>query len=195
MEHIERKCKNCGVVKPIEKFVKNTIKYYRYTCKECDNIINRDKRLAYNKKYREVNPDKKREWSKMSNLVRKQKIQSDPDYHDRVKFLKRESGRKNKVSTMWHNAKKRALKNNLEFTIKPSDIVIPEKCPILNVVLVAGRGKDYLFTPTLDRVDITKGYTIENTKVISMLANSMKNSATREQLEIFCKNILKYMDE
>lgn len=195
MEQIERKCKICLEVKYLDKFHSQGKGRYKHICKECDNILNKEKRLEYNRKYRLKHPEKKKEWQQNSNKKRKEKIQSDPLYHDRVKYLKRESGYKNKVTTMYNNAKKRALKYNVPFEIAKEDIIIPNRCPILDIPFIIGRGKDYLYTPTLDRIEPEKGYTKDNIAVISMLANSMKNSASKEELITFSKNIINYINK
>jgi len=195
MEQVLRKCKCCNIEKTLDSFSKNGSNYHRHTCKSCDNNLNRDKRLEYNRKYRLSNPDKKLQWSINSNKKRKDRLKSDPFYHDRVKYLKRESGYKNKVTTMLNNAKKRAIKYNIEFSLTKEDIVIPEKCPLLEVVFVLGRGRDYMYTPTIDRVDRLKGYTKDNIYIISMLANSMKNAASKEELLTFSKNIINYINK
>ena len=81
--------------------------------------------------------------------------------------------------------------NNLEFNIDITDIIIPEKCPILDIPLdkKSDRLKDDL--PSLDRIDIRKGYVKGNVKVISMKANRLKNNATIDE----ARKILKYMEE
>jgi uncharacterized protein (DUF2132 family) len=195
MEQIKRKCKNCQEEKDLTNFSKNGSNYYRHICKKCDNNIYKDRRLAYNKEYRKLHPEKKIKWTKTANEKRKNKLLNDPDYHDRVKFLKRESGYRNKVSSMYNNARKRAQKNNIEFSIKKEDIIIPEKCPLLEVEFIMGRGKDYMYTPTIDRIDRSKGYTKDNICIISMLANSMKNAASPQELLTFSKNILNYINK
>ena len=93
---------------------------------------------------------------------------------------------------MWYRAKQRAKKYNLDFDIQESDIIIPEKCPILEVPIILGSKDNYEYTPSLDRIDNSKGYVKGNIQVISKKANSMKNSATYQELITFCKNILRY---
>ena len=76
--------------------------------------------------------------------------------------------------------------------IEFADIVIPEKCPILECPFIYGTSENYDYSPSLDRIDNSKGYIKGNIQVISTKANKMKNSATQEELINFCKNILRY---
>jgi hypothetical protein len=46
------------------------------------------------------------------------------------------------------------------------------------------------FSPSIDRIDSTKGYIKDNIQVLSFLGNRMKNSATPDQLLTFAKNII-----
>ena len=68
-----------------------------------------------------------------------------------------------------------------ELTI--DDIVLPACCPVFGVPfdLTKGKGRND-FSPSVDRIDNSKGYTRDNIQIISTLANSMKNKATKEQL-------------
>ena len=93
------------------------------------------------------------------------------------------------------NSKSRARQSGLEFNITLTDVPIPEKCPILEVPLVLGTATSYELSPSIDRIDSTKGYVRGNVKVISLLANRMKSNATREQCLLFAQNIKNYYDD
>ncbi len=66
---------------------------------------------------------------------------------------------------LWQNAKHRAKRKNLEFTITLDDIVIPELCPVYNRPIES---------PSIDRFDNSQGYTPENIRIISKRANNIK---------------------
>lgn len=83
----------------------------------------------------------------------------------------------------------RAKKKGIEFNIENTDIQIPETCPILNIPIIrefkGGGNKNKgprENSPSIDRLDNTKGYVKGNIQIISHKANVMKNSATTEQL-------------
>lgn len=90
---------------------------------------------------------------------------------------------------MFARAKSRSKSKNWIFTIDLEDIIVPEYCPVLNIKLeyYTGKagGKDN--SPSLDRIDNTKGYIKGNVRVISTLANLMKSSASPEVLKQFAK--------
>lgn len=87
-------------------------------------------------------------------------------------------------------AKRRSVEKSLEFNLVLEDIVIPELCPIMGTKLqyIPGGYSDY--SPSIDRIDSSKGYTKDNIQVISSIANRMKWNATKEQLITFAKGIL-----
>lgn len=84
----------------------------------------------------------------------------------------------------------RARKRGLEFSITESDISIPEFCPILGIPLSVGIGKATANSPSLDRIDNTKGYVPGNVVVVSFKANTIKNNATVEEL----RKVLKFYE-
>lgn len=76
-----------------------------------------------------------------------------------------------------------AKKKNLPFDLEPSDLVIPEVCPVFGFPLkinASTHNKDD--SPSIDRIDPTKGYTKGNVVVISQKANRIKNDATLEEI-------------
>ena len=85
---------------------------------------------------------------------------------------------------MIRHAKKRALDKGLEFNLKSEDLTYPDVCPVLGIKLKhgAGKGKDRDNSPSLDRVDNNIGYIPSNVIVVSVLANSIKSSATPKQI-------------
>lgn len=97
---------------------------------------------------------------------------------------------------MLKSAKRRADRNNIEFSITEKDIVIPEFCPLLDIKLEmhsTGRPGGYDNSPSLDRLDSTKGYTPDNVWVISYKANRGKNNLSYEEHKRLMNNWSKYL--
>lgn len=100
-------------------------------------------------------------------------------------------------SKLLNSAKQRAKLKGLEFNLTIDDVVIPEYCPVLGIKLKAsvGEGRKNLdqleHSPSLDRVDNTKGYTKNNVMVISLRANNIKKDATLKEL----KALVKYVED
>lgn len=89
------------------------------------------------------------------------------------------------------SARSRARKNNLPFDITEDDFEIPATCPILGIPLIRGSGKLSSNSPSLDRLNINKGYVKGNVQVISYKANTMKSDATMFELFRFAMWVLK----
>lgn len=90
---------------------------------------------------------------------------------------------------MLDRAKRRASQKGWNFNIELEDIIIPETCPIFGVPLVVGRNHPY--SPSLDRIDSSKGYIKGNIQVISRKANTIKSDATAEEVML----VAKYMEK
>jgi hypothetical protein len=93
---------------------------------------------------------------------------------------------------MHQRAKQRCKQTGRDFNIEVSDIVIPDVCPILGIKLNvnSGRSGAYNNSPSLDRINNSKGYIKGNVQVISQLANSMKSYASNEELHKFAQWVL-----
>jgi hypothetical protein len=90
-------------------------------------------------------------------------------------------------------SKERAVRKNLEHTLTLEELTAlyptDNLCPIFGTELQWGFPKDT--SPSLDRIDSTKGYTYENCQIISNKANRIKSDATPTELEL----LVKYLKE
>jgi len=82
------------------------------------------------------------------------------------------------------DAKCRAKKRNIKFTLTKEDLkeLITNTCPILDMELVIGM-ENWYDSPSLDRIDNTEGYEKGNVIMVSLMANSIKNQATPDQIQ------------
>lgn len=81
------------------------------------------------------------------------------------------------------NAKQRAKKSNIEFTLAKDDINIPDTCPVFGFPLKREERESWMYAPSIDRIDNTKGYIKENIIIVSRRANILKKDATIEELK------------
>ena len=83
---------------------------------------------------------------------------------------------------MLRKARNRAKKRGIYFNLTLDDIQIGERCPILDTPFKVGLD-NWQNSPSLDRIDNTRGYEPDNVIVVSMMANSIKNQATPTQIK------------
>ena len=81
---------------------------------------------------------------------------------------------------IYRRMKVNAEARGIPFDISPDDIVVPELCPVFQVPMTYGKRP---YSPSVDRIDNTKGYTKDNIAVISFRANCIKNDATIEEMQ------------
>lgn len=128
-------------------------KYYREHKEE-----HAEKAKVYRKEHREEIAEKKAVWTK----------------NDR------------KVSLVKHllvQARNRAKKKGVPFSISKDDIEIPTHCPVFGVEMHIAEGKAAPNSPSLDRIVPELGYVPGNVAVISHRANMLKSNATIAELE------------
>ena len=93
---------------------------------------------------------------------------------------------------MLTRAKSRAKQSNIPFNLELTDIVIPEKCPLLGIPIEIQPKKGYHpNSPSLDKIIPEKGYIKGNVWVISNRANTLKNDATLQELKTLVENLEK----
>jgi hypothetical protein len=94
---------------------------------------------------------------------------------------------KNRRREEWAHVRLAELRNTAEakglaFDIDESDLALPEACPVLGIPLVVGSGRQTPNSPSVDRIDNSKGYVKGNVVVVSLRANSLKGSASLAEL-------------
>ena len=104
---------------------------------------------------------------------------------------------KNYKIILLKEAKRRANRAMIEFNIDIEDIKFPDKCPVLGIPIFIKQGKGRLpNTPSIDRIDNTKGYSKDNIIIVSWRANNLKSDASIHELKkvyYFYKNKVKYV--
>ncbi len=102
-------------------------------------------------------------------------------HSERIKENYYKRRRTHPEKTMLSDARKRAKNKGLEFSITAKDIHIPEVCPIFGIKLEQSCGRPKDNSPSLDRLDSSKGYIPGNVVVISYRANHIKNNGTADE--------------
>jgi len=93
------------------------------------------------------------------------------------------------------HARIRAKKKGLVFGITYDDIIVPKVCPLLQIPIQVSKGKIGPGSPSIDRLDPTKGYVKGNVMVISHKANTAKNTLTLAELELLVRNLKRVLNK
>ena len=211
MDKLTKICTCCKQEKPLSEFTKDKRSkdgYFR-ECRECKN---RKMRERYEKVKNDPEYQRKK---KLASMKYKEEHREEirikaMEYNNRPEVIERKANwyqNKEANKTLDERLKETLarVKSRAKLKAVPFDLTLDDlkkaytsMCPILNIELnwydpknEGGRAED---TPALDRIDPKKGYVKGNIAFISTLANMMKSSATRKQIEVFCKNIFKYLD-
>ena len=112
-------------------------------------------------------------------------------YGETIDIMNKYSGSKNVRGKICESALKRAKEKGIMFDITNEDVILTYTCLFLEIPLEYGNSKCGDYSASIDRIDSSKGYIKDNIQIISMLANSMKSSASPDQLVRFSKNVLK----
>lgn len=97
------------------------------------------------------------------------------------------------MKEIYNRLKSRAKAKGIPFTLTLTDLndlSIPITCPILNIPLRKERGRQTDNSISIDRIDSSKGYTIDNIVVVSWKANRLKSNATLTEM----KQIVKFYE-
>jgi len=136
-----------------------------------------EERRAYDRKYYKDNVEEFRAYSRKyykNNLKR-------------CRQLNRNYYLRNTRFFMLKRAQLRARTAKLPFNLILEDIRIPKKCPVLDIEMKVGRGRLPRNSPSLDRINPSKGYVKGNVAVISNRANILKKDGTLEEFQALVK--------
>ena len=96
---------------------------------------------------------------------------------------------------LWQGAKERSKRRGLKCDLTLQDIkdIYPKDnmCPVFGIEMKQGKGRVCPTSPTLDRIDSSKGYEKDNIVVISHRANTLKSSGTLEEHLLLCEWLAK----
>lgn len=86
----------------------------------------------------------------------------------------------------WYSqVRARAKSFGIPFDLSVEDFILYDRCPILGIPLAKNTGSTKPNSATVDRIIPSIGYVPDNVHIISYKANTMKNDASMEELELF----------
>ena len=88
---------------------------------------------------------------------------------------------------IWKRTRERAKKANIDFDLTLLDVMymtVPITCPALGIPIRMENGRATDNSLSIDRIDSSKGYTVDNCIFVSWRANRLKNNATLEELKM-----------
>lgn len=176
-------CTKCKIEKPCDEFAPQKWGLYGrhawcHACAAQDSREraerDREKNRAYQKALRLRDPEAYRA---------KQKERRDRNGRAGVRAQQRAWHARNPARKILTQAKGRAKKFGLEFSITLDDLLpLPDVCPVLGIPLRKGVGSDDSNAFSLDRIDNSRGYIPGNIAVISRRANVLKRDAAPEEI-------------
>lgn len=196
-----KRCTKCKEEKPLTEFSKSNQNKsgLRSWCKKCVSIDgkryeaeNKEKISKRKSEYFQKNKnvmDIRRKKYRKSHIdeIKKQTASYYSLNKDKIKQQRRNKKIKDPRVGMVNDARSRSRKKGLDFDITIEDISIPAFCPVLNIPLFVCGKKLTQNSPTLDRIDPTKGYIRGNVAVISFRANHLKNNGWVFEHELIAK--------
>lgn len=168
-------CTSCKESLPISKFYKQKKGKFgvKSKCKLCSDIFHKNYRknnLEQYAKYQQNHRDRNENYNENDSLRKEQYVLT----------IKGRSVR------LYNGARNRAKKKGWEFNITPEFIyqkLLPLKCEVTNLNLSLDRElihKANALAPSLDRIDSSKGYTLDNVQIVCWWYNAMKQDWSEE---------------
>lgn len=168
-----RTCPECGEIKENIEFYKK-LKGLSFRCKICT------KKLHASEAHKIV-----RRKSDNDRINSNRELHHQKSKHYKLKYPE---------TYILKRARKHAKDIGVEYNISKEDIIIPTVCPILDIPLyICDKVSDN--SPSLDRIDNTKGYVKGNVVVVSNRVNRIKGDSSLEKFILMTEQYRKILNE
>ena len=176
-------CAKCGDVLPLTGFHQRSDQpgRYRSECKVCWR--------RYFKEWVAKNPERYKSTHRRN--AHQQRINS-PEYKQRQAERAARMVRDRRAVAMLNNAKVRAKKLGLPFSITMADLNVPDVCPVLGIPLLVDLCDKHSRpdgVPSIDRIVPSLGYVPGNVAVISWRANRIKQDGAPDDWEALIRYV------
>ena len=176
-------CPRCSLTHDISLFYKKG-RHHSGWCRECSKASSREQVASGYFQGLARKPSAKRAEARLAKAaaVEARGPKSPKSVRFRLTDIERVA------AEMWENIKKRSVRNGLELGLDRESLntMVHEFCRLNHFSLI---GKDP-FKPSPDRIDNSKGYTKENTRIVWMMENYARSTFSDEQVIEFCKRKL-----
>lgn len=102
-------------------------------------------------------------------------------------YRKWRSTKEGRIKILYNGAKRRALRDGKEFNITIDYLyrILPDRCPIFDTKFIYKKEDNKInpCSPSLDRIDSSKGYTKDNVQIISFRANRLKQNISFDEIK------------
>jgi hypothetical protein len=158
--------------KPCKKHGENPIRYPSGGCRQC--VLDAGQR--YKAKH---TPDEWRRIRREYDRATSRPGSKTDNYRKRYRAQRRF---KDPAGFLLKEARAQARRRGLSFNLERHDVVVPDKCPVLGIPIAFTLRERTPSTPSLDRIDSSKGYVKGNVIIVSWRANSIKMDSTPDEL-------------
>ena len=187
-------CSTCKQTKPKADFNRNrsTATGIHYECRECEKagrVSAIAKNIATNNgRRKEFGAEHLKKCTSCKEHKPAAEFTNDMTRYDGLKTtcktcsseLSKQWRSNNLAKALFKSAKYGAKKRGIEFAITVDDIQIPDRCPIFGFKMEFGGKRST--SPSIDRIDNSKGYVPGNIVVVSVKANHVKSDCTLAEL-------------
>jgi hypothetical protein len=152
----------------------------------------RSENPEYHRQWREANREKLREYERKYREENRERVQANRRRYDE----KRRGDSRRKAVELVAAARNRAKKRGLAFELEIDLIhekIVSGNCEATGLPFIVEASHPQ--TPSIDRVDSSGGYTLDNVRVVCFMYNQAKRDWTHDQLLNFCRAFVKNADD